>query len=303
MAISPTNKLVWLVKTIHQAGRITFKEIQMKWRDNEEMSGGVELPRRTFNNWIFAIWDMFGLDIQCEKCGDFPYYIANEEDMRNGSIENWLLNSYSVTNSLVSNRAIKDKILLEEVPSGLNYLDDIIDAIRRCRMIHIDYRRYGETEIKSHYLMPLCVRLFRQRWYMVGRVWANGFTGIFSLDRIAGFRLSSHSFDYPEDFFADEYFKGSYGVIVADDVAMEKVVIKSTAYQAHYLRDLPLVQDQEEVERNGEYSIFEMRVRPTYDFIQQLLWNGETIEVLEPKWLRAEMKNRIKAMLKRYSGR
>jgi len=90
---------------------------------------------------------------------------------------------------------------------------------------------------------------------------------------------------------------------VADDVAMEKVVIKSTAYQAHYLRDLPLVQDQEEVERNGEYSIFEMRVRPTYDFIQQLLWNGETIEVLEPKWLRAEMKNRIKAMLKRYSGR
>jgi len=170
MAISPTNKLVWLVKTIHQAGRITFKEIQMKWRDNEEMSGGVELPRRTFNNWIFAIWDMFGLDIQCEKCGDFPYYIANEEDMRNGSIENWLLNSYSVTNSLVSNRAIKDKILLEEVPSGLNYLDDIIDAIRRCRMIHIDYRRYGETEIKSHYLMP-CVSGFS---VSVG-IWSEGF--------------------------------------------------------------------------------------------------------------------------------
>lgn len=43
-----------------------------------------------------------------------------------------------------------------------------------------------------------------------------------------------------------------------------------------------------------------MRIRPTYDFIQQLLWNGETIEVLEPKWLRAEMKRRIKEMLKSY---
>ncbi|MCQ2338413.1 MAG: WYL domain-containing protein [Paludibacteraceae bacterium] len=43
-----------------------------------------------------------------------------------------------------------------------------------------------------------------------------------------------------------------------------------------------------------------MRIRPTYDFIQQLLWNGETIEVLEPKWLRTEMKRRIKEMLKRY---
>lgn len=300
MAINPTNKLVWLVKTIHQAGKIPFKEIQQKWRDNEDMSGGVELPRRTFNNWLFAIWDMFGLDIQCEKFGDFPYYIANEEDMRNGSIENWLLNSYSVTNSLVSSRAIKDKIILEEVPSCLKYLDDIIDAIRKCRMIHIGYKRYGETEVKQHYLMPLCVRLFHQRWYMVGKIWANGVTGIFSLDRITSFRFSSHTFDYPEDFFADEYFKGCYGVIVADDVAVEKVVIKSTAFQAHYLRDLPLSPTQVETECNAEYSLFEMRIRPTYDFIQQLLWNGETIEVLEPKWLRTEMKRRIKEMLKRY---
>ncbi|MCQ2329702.1 MAG: WYL domain-containing protein [Paludibacteraceae bacterium] len=300
MAINPTIKLVWLVKTIHQAGKIPFKEIQQKWRDNEELSGGVELPRRTFNNWLFAVWDTFGLDIQCEKSGDFPYYISNEEDLRNGSIENWLLNSYSVSNSLVSSRAIKDKILLEDVPSSLTYLDDIIDAIKKCRMIHIGYRRYGESETKEHYLMPLCVRLFHQRWYVVGRIWASGCTSIFSLDRITSFRLSSHSFDYPEDFHADEYFKDRYGVIVSDDVPVDKVVIKSTAIQANYLRDLPLASNQVETERNAEYSIFELTIRPTYDFIQQLLWNGETIEVLQPKWLRKVMKERIKAMLKNY---
>jgi len=33
------------------------------------------------------------------------------------------------------------------------------------------------------------------------------------------------------------------------------------------------------------------------------VWNGETIEVLEPKWLRKEMKEKIKEMLKRYSGK
>lgn len=31
MAINPTNKLVWLVKTIHQVGKISFKEIQQKF--------------------------------------------------------------------------------------------------------------------------------------------------------------------------------------------------------------------------------------------------------------------------------
>ena len=59
------------------------------------------------------------------------------------------------------------------------------------------------------------------------------------------------------------------------------------------MRDLPMTANQQEIERNEEYSIFKMRVRPSYDFQQELLWNREELEVLEPAWLREEIAGAI----------
>lgn len=78
--------------------------------------------------------------------------------------------------------------------------------------------------------------------------------------------------------------------------------MKVSAGQANYLRDLPMMQgdDQIEVERNDEYSIFKLRVRPSFDFQQELLWNREELEVLEPLWLRKEIAGIVKRMWKKY---
>ena len=64
------GKYVWLIETILRVKRISFKDINARWKDNEEMSGGDDLPLRTFNNWRYAIQDMFGLFIENERCGD-----------------------------------------------------------------------------------------------------------------------------------------------------------------------------------------------------------------------------------------
>lgn len=57
---------------------------------------------------------------------------------------------------------------------------------------------------------------------------------------------------------------------------------------------------QEEIERNEEYSIFTFNLRPEFDFLQELLWNGEDMEVLEPIWLRKEIAGKIKRMWNKY---
>lgn len=118
------NKYVWLVETIYKARRITFEEINQKWLDND-LSGGVELPLRTFHKWRIAAEDMFGLIIECERKGGYHYFIANAEDIKTGSIRSWLLNTISVGNLLIDNRHMKDRILLEKVPSGQEYLSVI----------------------------------------------------------------------------------------------------------------------------------------------------------------------------------
>lgn len=296
MALNQINKLVWIVETISRVGMISFEELNRKWMDNQDLSNGEEMLKRTFHKWRYNILDTFGLLIECEKGGQYRYYIRNMEELRDGSIEKWLLSTYSISNSLQGCRSIKERILLEDIPSGVNYLEPIIDAMKRSRLIHITYYSYWREDGREHYIMPLCVKLFRQRWYLVGKVWATGLFTIFSLDRIVDFRLSSHTFEYPKDFDPKAYFEGCFGVIAGTDVKIEHVVLKISSNQSNYLRDLPLHYSQQEKERYEEYSIFELDIRPTYDFQQEILQNGEDIEVLQPQWLRQEIAEKIHNM-------
>lgn len=300
MALNQTNKLAWIVETIQKARKITFEELNRKWIENEDLSFGEPLQKRTFHKWRQNIADTFGLDIECEKTAPYHYYIENADDLEQGSIEKWLLNTYAVTNSLIESKSIKDRILLEEIPSGREHLAPIIDAMKKNRFIHIVYYNYWREDEKEHYLMPLCVKLFRQRWYMVGRKWPANEDRVFCLDRIRNFRLSSHSFEYPEDFKPKEFFDGCFGVITEKSCKIEDVVLKVSAGQANYMRDLPLHHSQRETEQTDEYSIFKLRVRLSFDFQQELLWNRDEMEVLEPLWLRKEMAGIIKRMWNKY---
>ena len=300
MALNQINRLLWIVDTIHRYRRITFEELNVLWKEKEELSGGEEMLKRSFHKWKISIMDTFGLLVECEKTAPYRYYIANAEDLECGSIENWLISTFSVSNSLMESRSIKDRILLEDVPSGKEYLEPILDAIKKNRFVHIKYFNYRKGETLCHYVGPLCVKLFHQRWYLVGGGWPANDDLVFCLDRIKDFRLSSHTFEYPADFQPEEFFKGCIGVIVGDGSAQEIVKLKVNPGQANYLRDLPLHESQQETERTEEYCIFVYKLRPTYDFKQELLGMGENIEVLEPRWLRSEIAERARRILERY---
>ena len=49
-----------------------------------------------------------------------------------------------------------------------------------------------------------------------------------------------------------------------------------------------------------EYSIFDLYLRPTFDLEQEILWNGEEVEVLAPKEFRERIAERIDLMGKNY---
>ena len=57
---------------------------------------------------------------------------------------------------------------------------------------------------------------------------------------------------------------------------------------------------QQEIERTSEFSIFRIAIKPTFDFQQEILKNGEDIEVLEPLWLRNKITDKIKEMWNKY---
>ena len=297
------RKYVWLIDTIYRAGRISFKEVNERWCRDVDMSRGEKLSVRTFKRWLDIIEDMFGLIIENERCGGYRYYIENMEDITDGGLQSWLFNTFAVSNALTGCMGIKDRIQLEYVPSGELYLHPIIDAMKENRVLNITYKSYWRDREKNYDVQPLCLKLFRQRWYVIVhgndgdedmRIW------ICALDRILSLQKTDQTFSMPRDWNAEAYFDGFIGVIRDEDYDKEMVKIKVHADQANYLRDLKIHRSQQEAECNSEYRIFTFCLRPTFDFQQELLWNADTVEVLSPQWLRDEMADRIKKMLKLY---
>ena len=294
------GKYVWLIETIYRARKITFKEINYRWVRDKEMSGGLDLPLRTFNNWRDAIRDMFGLRIENERCYDYRYYIENEEDLTDNGLRSWIYSTYCVSNALAGCQGIKDRILLEYVPSGQQHLQPIIDAMKENRVLNITYYSYWKEGEFDFNVQPYCVKLYRQRWYMVAQSEGYDEPRIYALDRIRQLSTTGDTFKMPRDWSAEQYFDGCFGIIADQSIDKQTVKLRVTADQAKYFRDLPLHQSQEEIERNDDFSIFQYFLRPAFDFQQELLLNGEEVEVLEPQWLRDEMAERIKEMSNLY---
>jgi predicted DNA-binding transcriptional regulator YafY len=172
------------------------------------------------------------------------------------------------------------------------------------RVLNITYHSYWKDEESNFDVQPYCVKLFRQRWYMVARSTYSYYyekgPRVYSLDRIFDLHTTDETFEMPKDWDANDFFNGCYGIIADQTMKPQPVKLKVVAGQANYIRDLRMHESQEEIERNDEFSIFTFFLRPSFDFQQELLWNGEDMEVLEPLWLRKEIAGKIKRMWNKY---
>lgn len=297
------SKYVWLVETIHRAGRISLEDINDRWRTSR-LSDGEELPRRTFFKWRCAIEKLFDINIVNEKGGSYRYYIENAGEIEKKGVKSWLVETIGTSNLLMENISLRERIIVEDAPSGREFLAAIIGAMKDSRVIAFTYHNYWRADYRTHELEPYFVKMFRQRWYVVGRSLTHDAVRVFCLDRMSELKVTERKFHYPADFSPEAYFADSFGVIGGSDseVQPEHIRLKVAAAQANYIRDLPFKEGhQTEVERTAEYSIFDIYLRPTYDVVQEILWNGPAVEVLAPQPLRrsvAEMTERMEQIYK-----
>ncbi len=292
------KEYIWLVNTIYYAKAITFAEINKLWVQTE-ISGGVPFSRTTFHRHKIAIEEIFGLYIECDKRNGNKYSIGNKKVLSEDSVQKWMLSTLSVSNMLGESQSLRDRILLENIPSGGEHLHMIINAMKKGERIAISYKRYTSPNANSLVLEPYCVKLFRQRWYVLGKL-LNGYISVFSLDRILNIEQTDEKYRIPDDFDASEYFKESFGVLIDRTLPAERVVIRAYGYEPYYLRDLPLHHSQHEINTTDEYTDFELRLKLTSDFKSKLLSRGEWIEVLEPKSLANDLVEMFRNSIKRY---
>ena len=275
------NRYVWFVTTIYNRGPISLEEIQHRFESH--FGRGEELSERQFHRYTDAVEELFDIEIKYSRTHR-GYVIADREGIDNMAMRKWLLQTFSVNTLLGETPELKKRVLLENVPSGQQYLTPIFEAMRENRVLTMTYHSFGRSEATTFDVEPWCVKLFDQRWYMLGK---SDKMRIHSLDRIKALEPTERKFKLPKKFDAAKFFEDYYGIIIGDeDFEVEPVALKVDWWQSKYLRTLPLHNSQVEVERNEEFSIFEYRLCPTFDFQQKLLSMGDSVGVLAPVLLK-----------------
>ena len=281
------KEYIWLVKTIYKAKAITLADINERWLQTD-MSEGIPLSRTTFHRHRIAIEEIFGLYIDCNKKNGNKYYIANAHVLDEDSVQNWMLSTLSVSNILGECQSLHNRILLENIPSGDARLQQVINAMKENRYVMISYQRYTAPSANSFTLAPYCIKLFRQRWYVLGLL-SNGYLATFSFDRILDISLTNDKYKIPKDFDAADYFRDSFGIVVDDKATVERVVLRTYGYERYNLHDLPLHPSQREIGSTEDYTDYELHLKITSDFMSKLLSRGEWLEILKPKSLADEI--------------
>ena len=226
------NRYVWFVTTIYSRGPITLEEIQHRFESH--FGRGEELSERQFHRYTDAVEELFDIEIKYSRT-QRGYVIADREGIDNMGMRKWLIQTFSVNNILHESQDLKNRILLENVPSGQQYLTTIVDAMRESVALSMTYHSFHREEPSTFDVEPYCVKLFEQRWYMLGKSEGYDELRLYALDRIKALEPTERKFKLPTKFDAGMFFEDYYGIIVGDeDFDVESVALKVNSWQSKY---------------------------------------------------------------------
>lgn len=295
-------RYIWLLDTLLNNKPLTFDQINMLWEDCPVSDG--PMPLRTFHEHRKGIREMFGVEIECDRSRGNVYYVKNPEVLKEQKSAKWLLWKYSIPQDFATFNGMKNRILLEEIPLGTAFLNDIIEAMQHNVELRIDYQRYEyeqEEHLQTFHIQPYALKVFNRRWYLLGYLKEQGGLRTIALDRILHLEVLTTSFTLPENFDARKHFANVVGIFVNNDLPITKVKIRAYGVQVEYLRSTPLHKSQSEGRsKHGEFAEFTYRLCETPELVSQLLAMGDRVEVLEPQELRDEIKKRTTGMFNYY---
>lgn len=296
MARDIINRYVWIVDTLSRYGRLTRAQLDEMWQ-RSAYGDGRPIPERTFYYYRRAIEENFHIDIRCNSRGE--YYIADGGTRRDRTFANWLLDSAAVSNALQESAETQGRIAVEEIPSAREFLPTALEAIRHNHPVTFTYAGFNRSRPERDIAYePYFLKLYKQRWYMIGRKVSSGDIRTYALDRVRAMTLDHGTFEMPADLDVDDIFENIVG-ITSSKAPVRTVRLMAVPTQAKYFRALPLHQSQQE-EVHDNYSIFTYRVKLNYELTHEILALGSAVKVIEPPELKAMVLTELRDTLRLY---
>lgn len=245
--------------------------------------------RRTLQRDIEDIYELFGFEIACGS--DSLYYIKTN-DSAYEEINLRMIEMFDLQHSMHSQKNIEQYVQLQPscVP-GSEYIHPLIHACSCCKVVRFSYRYVWEERVEFQCVHPYGLKEFDKRWYLVAWNPNAEKYNIYGLDRIRDFEVTERSFSRDKNFSLEKFYEHYYSARIVDEddeESLKPVTIKllSTSRYANYLKSVPLHASQRVTEENGTSCHFELRLIPTWNFVQKLMTMADQVQVLEPDDLR-----------------
>ena len=299
--MSKLKKCLYLINLLERKGALTLKEIN-DYYQYSSLYEGEEIQARTFLRYKDYIDETFPCYIEFnQRTGKYELHRHQALYGEDDSLYDYLLSAYHIEGMTELALKHRDKIILSEAPTGVENVQIILEAIDQGKGIECEYYSFNRKTVKHQLLIPYFLRTWEQRWYLAAEP-DNHHHGIsiFALERMEDIKLTKDKMHPSNKITVEEYFDGSFGVNHSDNQKPEMIRIKVYGAQVEYVRALPIHESQKEIETTSEWSIFEYRLVPCYNFYQQLLWHREKLEVIEPLTIREELKIALQKILERY---
>lgn len=303
MEAKTLNRYIWLYDLLQKRGVLTFEQINKCWKESW-LYDGKDLSKRTFQEHCKALSKLFGVEIKCIHAVGlglgYLYQIKHSTTGAPNSLMQWALDAFILENKLEVGRNLIGRIQFESIPKGQEYLTNIIDAMEKGVVLEVEYDSWGPRTATYH-IKPYALKVYRQRWYLLGMIKEYGELRHLSLDRFKELLETDETFEMHEGFSVDTYYLNYVGIYVNHKLTPQQVKLRIYGKQVEYVRSLPLHRSQREVYSKYDCcSDFTYQVCLTPDLTTQILSMGADVEVLEPNSLRQEVQNHLKSALERY---
>ena len=291
------EKCLYIVELLSRGKSLSLKEINEHWRYSSLYDG--EIIPKTFGRYKEYISNVFAIDIEYDLHTK-RYYIANLSDIKGNAIYKYLLSAFHIQGMVELAVKHKDKVILEDAPSGVEHLHLILEAIDQRYLIEFDYHSFNKQTVTHQQLIPCFLKTWEQRWYLVAEPLSRKTPSVFALERISNLRMVQEKHLPSPGTDATTYFDACYG-INHEDTEAQLIKIKVYGTQVDYVKARPIHTSQQEIETGDGWSVFSYWLKPSYNFYQNLLWHREKLEVLEPESVKIEIKEIINNIIQRYN--
>jgi predicted DNA-binding transcriptional regulator YafY len=276
---------------------MSYQELQDEMAlDPDAVEDKLLTSQRTLQRDIIDIASIYEIAIDSDKRTN-KYYI--KEDVEE-TYSRRLRENFEIVDAIKMTRGFGDTLIFEERrPLGTEHMSGFIHAIQNNLAVEFIYVKFWDNTKSERKLRPIALKEARNRWYLIAMDEKDNKIKNFSLDRIQKLVITPEKFK-PISYNAHKEYKDCFGIINGTNEEAVEVILSFLPDQGRYIKSLPLHHSQQLVLENEEEIRFSYFIRPTYDFKMELLSYGDQVMVLEPSYLKEQIREQLQKALINY---